>query len=129
MPDDSFDYSNDDFDYIDRCALIVRPTWKLVEWINSLSEDDHSSNAEAFSETVYLVDYKDGLDVTSVADLLKANYLDIAISEFSSWWTDPSDWPAIRSLEDFFQYFDYTPSETVIDLCGDKEEDEDEMDD
>ena len=29
----------EDFVYIDRCAFIVRPTWKFAAWLNQLDSD------------------------------------------------------------------------------------------
>jgi hypothetical protein len=65
------------------------------------------------------LDFNERLDARSTTDLLEAYYLDIAASEFGSWWTDEQDWPPIRSLNDFFEYFECAPSETVVDLAAD----------
>ncbi|HRQ89329.1 MAG TPA: hypothetical protein PLA50_11055 [Bacteroidia bacterium] len=112
----------EDFVYIDRCALVVRPTWKFAEWLNSLDTDPVEDETEIFINTVYLVDFIEGLDVTATTAVLEAYHLDIAASEFGAWWTDESDWPAIRNLNDFLQYFECVPSETVIDLAADSDD-------
>ncbi len=111
----------DDFVYIDRCALIVRPTWKFAEWVNSLDIDPIEDDTEIFIQTVYLVDFVDRLDAPSTTAVLEAYFYDIAASEFGAWWTDERDWPPIRTLNDFFQYFECQPSETVIDLAAEED--------
>jgi len=118
----------EDFVYIDRCALVVRPTWKFVEWVNAL-DGSNFEETDVMIQTVYLVDFEDSLDAASTAGLLEFYYSDIAASEFGSWWTNEADWPVLRSLNDFFQFFECHPSETVIDLATDAEEDEEIEDD
>jgi hypothetical protein len=117
---------DDDFVYIDRCALIVRPTWKFAEWVNSL-DGGNFEETDVMIQTVYLVEFEESLDAAATADLLDYYYLDIAASEFGAWWTDEADWPPLRSLNDFFQYFECHPSETVIDLAADPAEELDEL--
>ncbi len=108
----------EEFVHIDRCALVVRPTWKFAEWVNSLDAEPIEDETEIQIHTVYLVEYAESLDIATTADLLDSYFVEIAASEFGAWWTDESDWPPIRSLNDFFQYFECTPSETVIDLAA-----------
>lgn len=112
----------EEFVYIDRCALIVRPTWKFAEWLRSLEETPAIDERSIFIQTVYLVEYVDQIDAPTAVSLLEAYYLDIAASEFGAWWTDESDWPILRHLDDFFQYFECAPSETVIDLAATEED-------
>lgn len=118
----------EDFIYIDRCALLVRPTWKFAEWLGQLDDAPLIDERSIFIQTVYLVDFVDQIDATNAVTLLEAYYLDIAASEFAAWWTEEDDWPVLRGLDDFFQYFECTPSETVIDLAATEEDflDEDE---
>jgi hypothetical protein len=111
---------DEEFVYIDRCALIVRPTWKFAEWVNSLDGGNYEET-DVMIQTVYLVEFEEPLDATTTADLLDYYFPDIAASEFGAWWADEQDWPAVRSLNDFFQYFECHPSETVIDLARDEE--------
>ncbi len=118
MPEEDY---QDDFVYIDRCALLVRPTWKFAEWVNSLDADPVEDETEILIQTVYLVDFVERLDAPATTSILEAYYLDIAASEFGAWWTDERDWPPIRSLNEFFQYFECAPSETVIDLAAEDE--------
>jgi len=124
---DDLDDLNEEFVYIDRCALIVRPTWKFAEWLRTLDADPIRDDTSVFIQNVYLVEFVDQLDATATTAVLEVYYLDIAASEFGAWWTDEQDWPAIRNLNDFFQYFECAPSETVIDLAADEEFDEEEL--
>lgn len=110
----------DDLVYIDRCAFVVRPTWKFAEWLNQFDEPIADEN-QVFIQTVYLVDFHEQLDLATTADLLDQYFIEIAASEFAAWWTDEQDWPQIRNLQDFFEYFECSPSETVIDLAVDDE--------
>ena len=79
----------------------MRPTWKFAAWLNQLDSDPVEDENQIFIQTVYLVDFNERLDAHTTTDLLEAYYLDIATSEFGSWWTDEQDWPSIRSLNDF----------------------------
>ncbi len=126
MPEEDYE---DDFVYIDRCALLVRPTWKFAEWLNSLDTEPVEDETEIFIQTVYLVDFVERLDAAATTSVLEAYHLDIAASEFGAWWTDEQDWPPIRSLNDFFQYFECTPSETVIDLAAEEGYSDEEWED
>lgn len=124
------DETDDEFVYIDRCAFVVRPTWKFIEWVNGLDTVPIEDESQFQIQTVYLVEFAESLDIATTADLLDAYFADIAASEFGAWWTDENDWPPVRSLNEFFQYFECTPSETVIDLAaGSDEEDEDPYED
>ncbi len=114
----------DDFVYIDRCALIVRPTWKFAEWLDTLDTDPIEDETSIFIQTVYLVEFIERLEASATTDLLEAYYLDIAASEFGAWWADERDWPPVRNLNEFFQYFECAPSETVIDLAAEDDYDE-----
>jgi len=118
---------DDDFVYIDRCALIVRPTWKFAEWVNSL-DGGNLAETDVMIQTVYLVEFEESLDAVTTADLLDRYLLDIAANEFGAWWTDETDWPPLRNINDFFQYFECHPSETVIDLAAGPEDDFDDSD-
>jgi|APTNR8051073442_1049403.scaffolds.fasta_scaffold14081_2 hypothetical protein len=118
------DLYEEEFVYIDRCAFVVRPTWKFAAWLNQLDSDPVEDENQIFIQTVYLVDFNERLDARTTTDLLEAYYLDIATSEFGSWWTDEQDWPPIRSLNDFFEYFECAPTETVIDLAADDDYEE-----
>lgn len=106
--------------FIDRCALIVRPTWKFAEWLRSLEDEFVPDEHSVFSQTVYLVEESNLFDAAATAGVLEACYHDIAANEFSGWWTDESDWPQLRSLSDFLQYFEVSPSEIVVDLAGEE---------
>jgi hypothetical protein len=110
----------EDFTFIDRCALVIRPTWKFVEWLNQLEEEAMSEDPGVFTQTVYLVEEIDRMDATGTAALLEAHFPSIASNEFGSWWTNEADWPPMRHLNDFFQYFECTTSEMVVDLLSEE---------
>ncbi len=130
MPEDLNEEFDDDFDdefvYIDRCALVVRPTWKFAEWVRGLDAQQQYGDEDILITTVYLVEFADRLDAAATAAWLEAYYVDIAVSEFSAWWEDERDWPVVRGVNEFFQYFECIPSETVIDLAADDELDPEE---
>ena len=110
----------EDFTFIDRCALIVRPTWKFVEWLNQLNDDSMGEDPGVFTDTVYLVEEIDRMDAAGTAALLEVHFPDIATNEFGSWWTHEPDWPPMPSLNDFFQYFECSTSEMVLDLLSEE---------
>jgi len=108
----------DDIAYVERGAFIVKPTWKFLEWINSL-EAPPEEESSVFRHTIYLMEGTDCFDAANTVEWLDAYYPDIAALEFAAWWEVEEDWPPIRSMSDFLQYFECTPSETVIDLTTD----------
>ncbi len=108
------------FSLIDRCALIVRPTWRFVEWLKNLDEEVMPDENSIYTQTVYLVADPGAFDAAGTAATLEACFPDIASNEFASWWTDEFEWPVIENLSDFFEYFECTPSEMVIDLAEDE---------
>jgi hypothetical protein len=110
----------EEFSFIDRCALVVRPTWKFVEWLNQLDTDPIEDEASVYISTVYLVEEVDRMDALGTAALLDAHFPSIAANEFEAWWTEPNDWPPIRTINEFFQYFEVLASETVVDLLSDE---------
>ena len=110
----------EDFCFIDRCALVVRPTWKFVEWITKLDPEPIENESSILINTVYLVEVVDSMDVLGTAALLDAHFPSIAANEFEAWLTDPKDWPAIRSVNEFFQYFEVIASDSVVDLLADE---------
>ncbi len=111
---------SEDYCYIDRCALVVRPTWKFVEWLNQLDCDPVEDETSVYLHTVYLVEEIDQMDALGTTALLEIHFPNIAASEFGAWWTEPNDWPTVRTLQDFFQYFEVSASETVVDLLSDE---------
>jgi len=109
----------EEFIFVDRCALIVKPTWKFAEWVNQLEAEPLREDESVYHQTVYLVEEVDRFDAATTTTILESCYLDIAANEFAAWWTMEEDWPPIRNLNDFFQFFECTPSEMVVDLVGD----------
>jgi len=106
--------------FIDRSALIVRPTWRFVEWLKQLDEEEMPDENSVYTQTVYLVPDPGAFDAAGTAAALEACFFDIASNEFAGWWTNEDDWPTISTLGDFFQYFECSPSEMVIDLAEDE---------
>ena len=110
-------------------STVTDDAGRVTHHVLSLSDVTALKNAQAQISRLAFVDeltglanrhrFNERLDARSTTDLLEAYYLDIAASEFGSWWTDEQDWPPIRSLNDFFEYFECAPSETVVDLAAD----------
>lgn len=123
MPEDP-----EEFVFIDRCALIVRPTWKFAEWVAQLDAEPLREDESVYHQTVYLVEEVDRFDAATTTAILEAYHIDIAANEFAAWWTAEEDWPQIRNLNEFFQYFECSPSEMVVDLVGEDYDDDDEDD-
>jgi hypothetical protein len=118
MPDESLPMPEEGIALVDRGAFVVRPTWKFAEWVRSL-EDPPEDDSLIFRHSVYLVEGTDLFDAESTVSWLETFHLDIAAHEFDLWWTAEDDWPPIRGLSDFFQYFECVPTETVVDLSAD----------
>lgn len=118
MPIDSVNLVDEDSAFIDRFAIAVRPTWKFLEWVNGIDDDSAYDESAVLIQSIYLVQEMDTFDLETITTLMSHYYQGIASNEFAAWSLDMNDWPLIRNLDEFFQYFECVPSDTVIDLVA-----------
>lgn len=98
-----------------RSAFLVRPKAPFVRWANSLDAAGPQFTEAMRRETeVYLVpDLENDPRGTRVLQMV---YPAIFEYELDAWHTDPKDWPEVRDLATFREWFDVEFVEMVTDL-------------
>ena len=106
-------------DFINRSLILVHPNEKYIEWLKSTDPKHVEEDARTIREdepTAYLLDDRETGDPKEVDILLGKHWCDIAQEEFSNWYNSPEDWPEMKNLADFKEYFDIQAVEMVFDL-------------
>lgn len=101
---------------INRYALVLRPSKKLLQW--AISEDPSLAGDIDLEETddlvsVYLL--PDFSEEDEAEEWLEANYQVILESLLDEWVPDDSVWPEEFTFDDFEQYSEYAFTNMVID--------------
>jgi len=81
---------------VNRAVLVLKPTAKMLDWINSVGEESTAVTLEVAQE------------------MDNANLL-----PDEAWCTDPGKWPSVRNHKAFFAWFRVDVSPMVFDLAGD----------
>lgn len=100
---------------LNRQAYIVKPTRHFLQWLASVGTSSHPMPDE-IEPTVDLLGEEDETGPEAFARCLGRDWSRIAEEEFNAWWTDRSDWPEIRGLPGFFEYFECSIVDMVFDL-------------
>jgi len=97
---------------VDRCAIVVRPTERFLEWARNAAEDEDLTLEELHEDcTVYLL-HGDGEECCD----LEPYHAEIFEEELCAWIRDPGRWPEYRGLDVFHEWFDIEVLCTVVDL-------------
>ncbi len=107
--------------FLNRDAYLVKPKKKYADWIRYVDETSKDESDESLlkeSGTIYLLEELDSGSSDEAEAELSKYWRKIAASEFDTWWTNEDDWPRLKSIADFDEYFDSTYVEMVHDLCG-----------
>lgn len=107
---------------LNRSAVLVVPKESFCDWLQSKAPaDDPESLKSEIQENpnVYLIDEVDGPVAEAVKEAMEKCFVEIAMHEFFSWWSDENDWPVLRNLEEFEQYFSWRCHELVVDVSSD----------
>ena len=108
---------------INRSLLIVRAKQRFLDWLNSLPDPAITALDEVNSDsTVYLVQ---DFESDDEREKVLAHCYDLILEDqLSGWWTDKRDWPEIRDLETFKEWFDVESHSVVRDLLNESLVDE-----
>ena len=104
---------------VNRSVLVLKPTAKMLDWINSVEEESDPvtlEEAQGMTNAYLLPDFED--------DEEQANYIRFRAKklfehELDAWCTDPRKWPSVRNHKTFFAWFEMEVSHMVFDLAGD----------
>ncbi len=100
-----------------RSAIILKPKQPYADWAKSLSEPGEApvKLASLRSEvTVHLVEEIVGPD--HFLEILEFEYEDMFREQLNGWSRDDSQWPEIRDLQMFLDWFEVEWGSMVFDL-------------
>ena len=107
---------------LNRSAVTITPTPRFVDWAQTIAP---TSDPEALRKelqedpSIYLIDEVDFPDPETVQQAIEKSFLEIAMHEFFSWWTCEDDWPVLKSLSEFENYFSWKYHGLVVDVSDD----------
>jgi hypothetical protein len=105
--------------FLNRDAYLVKPKKKYTDWVCYVDETARSEDVDnllASAGTIYLLEELDTGGSAEAETSLNRHWRGIAESEFESWWTNEADWPKLKCIADFEEYFSWTYVEMVYDL-------------
>jgi len=112
---------------VNRCVLTVRLKQPFLDWLRSLPGMLDLTLEEVNDDPkVYLLPFID--DLSGQSELLEDFFGEIFDDQLAGYWTVEKDWPLVRTLEVFREWFDVEFHSTVDDLVDDEplEVDDDE---
>jgi len=107
--------TEDDFEenYINRCAIILKPQQPFVDWYFNLNPEDELDFEEEIKETnIYLVDDK----IDDVEKWLRKKFDKFFMMELGEWCLNKKEWPQKRNYKMFKLWFRVETSEVIYDL-------------
>ncbi len=108
---------------LNRTAVIVTPKKKFINWVMNVEDSSEWKVTEKEIKKdpgVYLVDRAYSSDMREIRSIMERSYLDIAIEEFAAWWTDVDDWPVIKNLKEFEEFFEWNFHDMIVDISEDE---------
>lgn len=107
--------------FLNRDAYLVKPTKKFADWLRHVDETTEPRDADDLlgsPGTIYLFGELDTGERAEAEVAMRKHWKKIAASEFEGWWTNEADWPRLKSIADFDEYFDWVYVEMVNDLSS-----------
>ena len=104
---------------VNRSVLVLKPTSKMLAWINNVGEKGDAvtmEEARGMNNAYLLPDFEDDQEQARYIRFRMRNLFE---HELGSWCTDPRKWPSPRNHEAFRDWFQMEISHMVIDLGGD----------
>ncbi|MDO5059131.1 MAG: hypothetical protein Q4D82_04210 [Neisseria sp.] len=102
--------------FVDRSAVVVKPTQKFLDWLKSTDENAPELTLEQIRTncTVFLVPEFDSPE--EVVAYFDERYEAIFESELAGWEEDVNKWPKARGLQEFWEFFDIEINDMVLDM-------------
>ncbi|MDO5640273.1 MAG: hypothetical protein Q4G28_10450 [Neisseria sp.] len=102
--------------FVDRTAVVLKPTAKFLEWLKSSDEDMPDLTIEQLRTncSVYLIPEFDAPE--AAVSYFDDRYQEIFQAEIAAWDVPKSKWPEDMSLVAFWQYFDIEIHDMVLDM-------------
>ena len=103
--------------FVDRTAVVLKPTARFLEWLKSADENMPDLTIEQLRTncSVFLVPQFD--EPESVISYFDERYQQIFEAELAGWDIDKSKWPQRHEFESFFgNFFDTEIHDMVLDM-------------
>ena len=102
--------------FVDRTAVVLKPTAKFLEWLKSSDDDMPDLTIEQLRTncSVYLIPVFD--EPEAAVSYFDERYQEIFQAEIAAWYVSQSKWPEDMSLVAFWQYFDIEIHDMVLDM-------------
>lgn len=102
--------------FIDRTAVVLKPTARFLEWLNSAEEDAPVLTLEQLRTncSVFLVPQCE--EPEEVVAYFDERYRQIFEAEVAGWYLSEEHWPQDMSLKAFWEFFDIEIHDTAFDL-------------
>ena len=104
---------------VNRSVLVLKPTAKILDWINSVGEDSDPvtlEEAQGMTNAYLLPEFEDDAEQ---ARYIRFRARKLFEHELGSWCTDPGKWPSDRKYKAFLDWFRVEVSQMVFDLAED----------
>jgi hypothetical protein len=102
---------------VNRSVLVLKPTAKMLDWINSVGEESDTVTPEEAQEMTNAYLLPDFEDDEEQASFIRFRSKKLFEHELEAWCTDPGKWPTVRNYKAFFEWFRIEVSDMVFDLA------------
>ncbi len=104
---------------VNRSVLVLKPTAKMLDWINSVGEESDTvilEEAQEMTNAYLLPGFEDDEELATFIRLRAKKLFE---HELEAWCTDQGKWPTVRNYITFLAWFRIEVSDMVFDLVGD----------
>ena len=105
--------------FVNRSVLVLKPTAKMLDWINSVGEESDPvtlKEAQEMTNAYLLPDFEDDKEQAS---FIRFGAKKLFEHELEAWCTDSLKWPSDRKYKTFTEWFQVEVSHMVYDLVPD----------
>src|SRR5664280_2154864 len=104
---------------VNRSVLVLKPTAKMLEWINSVGEESDAGTPEEGQDMTNAYLLPDFEDYEEQVTYIRFRAKKLFEHELEGWCTDPGRWPSNRNYKAFTEWFLVEVSHMVYDLAPD----------
>ena len=104
---------------VNRSVLVLKPTAKMLDWINSVGEGSTAVTPEEAQEMTNAYLLPEFEDDEEQANYIRFRAKKLFEHELEAWCTDSGRWPSNRNYKAFTEWFRVEVSHMVYDLAPD----------
>jgi hypothetical protein len=104
---------------VNRSVLVLKPTAKMLDWVNSVGEETDPVTPEEAQEMANAYLLPDFEDDEEQATYIRFRAKKLFEHELEAWCTDPGRWPSNRNYKAFTEWFRVEVSHMAYDLASD----------